>query len=169
VDITANGTRWARERAARQILEAMMKTSEYEKTFVEQIHDQGIAEGEVKGVLGLGLVADHRVELAHQPLEASGVEAGEFVTLHCVSAFPRDAGRPVISACHDEYLRPRRLVACSLTRVIAAFTCARRVRGSVLVSQAAGWPAFSRGSAWRITQSRRAGSAATRTRSTSPG
>ena len=26
-----------------------MKTSEYEKTFVEQIHDQGIAEGEVKG------------------------------------------------------------------------------------------------------------------------
>jgi len=35
--------------AARQILEAMMKTSEYEKTFVEQIHDQGKAEGELKG------------------------------------------------------------------------------------------------------------------------
>jgi hypothetical protein len=35
--------------AARQILEAMMTTSEYEKTFVEKIHDQGIAEGEVKG------------------------------------------------------------------------------------------------------------------------
>ena len=35
--------------AARQILEAMMTTSEYEKTFVERIHDQGIAEGEAKG------------------------------------------------------------------------------------------------------------------------
>jgi hypothetical protein len=35
--------------AARQILEAMMKTREYEKTFVEKIHDQGIAEGEAKG------------------------------------------------------------------------------------------------------------------------
>jgi hypothetical protein len=27
----------------------MMKTREYEKTFVEKIHDQGIAEGEAKG------------------------------------------------------------------------------------------------------------------------
>ena len=35
--------------AARQILEAMMTTSEYEKTFVERIHDQGIAEGEARG------------------------------------------------------------------------------------------------------------------------
>jgi predicted transposase YdaD len=35
--------------AARQILEAMMTTSEYEKTFVERIHDQGIIEGEAKG------------------------------------------------------------------------------------------------------------------------
>jgi hypothetical protein len=35
--------------AARQILEALMKTSEYEKTFVEKIHDQGLAEGEAKG------------------------------------------------------------------------------------------------------------------------
>ena len=35
--------------AARQILEAMMTTSEYEKTFVERIHDEGIAEGEAKG------------------------------------------------------------------------------------------------------------------------
>ena len=35
--------------AARQILEAMMTTSEYEKTFVERIHDQGIAKGEAKG------------------------------------------------------------------------------------------------------------------------
>ena len=26
-----------------------MQTSEYEKTFVERIHDQGIAEGEAKG------------------------------------------------------------------------------------------------------------------------
>jgi hypothetical protein len=39
--------------AARQILEAMMTTSEYEKTFVERIHDQGIAEGEAKAVLRL--------------------------------------------------------------------------------------------------------------------
>ena len=35
--------------AARQILEAMMTTSEYEKTFVERIHDQGLAEGEARG------------------------------------------------------------------------------------------------------------------------
>ncbi len=35
--------------AARHLLEAMMTTSEYEKTFVEKIHDQGIAEGEAKG------------------------------------------------------------------------------------------------------------------------
>jgi len=35
--------------AARHLLEAMMTTSEYQKTFVEKIHDQGIAEGEAKG------------------------------------------------------------------------------------------------------------------------
>jgi hypothetical protein len=35
--------------AARHLLEAMMTTSEYEKTFVERIHDQGIAEGEERG------------------------------------------------------------------------------------------------------------------------
>ena len=35
--------------AARQILEAMMSTAEYEKTFIERIHDQGIAEGEARG------------------------------------------------------------------------------------------------------------------------
>jgi hypothetical protein len=39
--------------AARQILEAMMTTSEYEKTFVERIHDQGIAEGKAEAVLKL--------------------------------------------------------------------------------------------------------------------
>ena len=40
--------------AARQILAAMMMTtSEYEKTFVERIHDQGIAEGEARAVLKL--------------------------------------------------------------------------------------------------------------------
>jgi flagellar biosynthesis/type III secretory pathway protein FliH len=27
----------------------MMTTSEYEKTFIEKIHDEGIAEGEAKG------------------------------------------------------------------------------------------------------------------------
>jgi flagellar biosynthesis/type III secretory pathway protein FliH len=35
--------------AARQLLAAMMTTSEYEKTFIEKIHDQGIAEGEARG------------------------------------------------------------------------------------------------------------------------
>jgi hypothetical protein len=35
--------------AARQILEAMMTTGEYEKTFVERIHEQGVSEGEAKG------------------------------------------------------------------------------------------------------------------------
>jgi hypothetical protein len=34
--------------AARQLLEAMMTTSEYEKTFIEKIHDDGIAEGEAR-------------------------------------------------------------------------------------------------------------------------
>jgi hypothetical protein len=35
--------------AARQLLEAMMTTSKYEKTFIERIHDEGIAEGEARG------------------------------------------------------------------------------------------------------------------------
>ena len=35
--------------AARHLLEAMMTTSEYEKTLAERIHDQGMAEGEAKG------------------------------------------------------------------------------------------------------------------------
>ena len=35
--------------AARHILEAMMTTSEYQKTLAERIHDQGMAEGEAKG------------------------------------------------------------------------------------------------------------------------
>jgi hypothetical protein len=35
--------------AARQSLEAMMHTSEYEKTFVEELRDQGKAEGHVEG------------------------------------------------------------------------------------------------------------------------
>jgi hypothetical protein len=39
--------------AARQILEAMMTTSEYEKTFVERIHDDGKAEGKAEAVLRL--------------------------------------------------------------------------------------------------------------------
>ena len=39
--------------AARQILEAMMTTSEYEKTFVERIHDQGITQGKAEAVLKL--------------------------------------------------------------------------------------------------------------------
>lgn len=48
------------------------------------------------GVLSLALVPGHRVELPDQPLEASRIELGEFLTLHCASAFPREAGRPVI-------------------------------------------------------------------------
>jgi hypothetical protein len=39
--------------AARHILEAMMTTSEYEKTLAERIHDQGIAEGTAGAVLRL--------------------------------------------------------------------------------------------------------------------
>jgi len=35
--------------AARQLLEAMMTTSEYEKTLAERIHDQGMSEGEARG------------------------------------------------------------------------------------------------------------------------
>ena len=47
------------------------------------------------GVLSLALVPGHRVELPDQPLEASRIELGEFLTLHCASAFPREAGRPI--------------------------------------------------------------------------
>jgi hypothetical protein len=36
--------------AARHLLEAMMTTAEYEKTLVEKIHDQGIAEGKAEGI-----------------------------------------------------------------------------------------------------------------------
>src|SRR5580704_14328658 len=62
------------------------------------------------GVLSLALVSDHRVELPHQPLEAGGVEVGEFLTLHCISPFPgKRAARS--SACHHEYLREQWLVA----------------------------------------------------------
>jgi hypothetical protein len=39
--------------AARQTLEAMMQTSEYEKTFIERIHDQGEVKGEAKALLKL--------------------------------------------------------------------------------------------------------------------
>jgi hypothetical protein len=39
--------------AARHFLEAMMKTSEYAKTFVEEMRDQGKAEGKVEDVLKL--------------------------------------------------------------------------------------------------------------------
>jgi len=53
--------------AARQILEAMMTTSEYEKTFVERIHDQGIAEGEAKGK------AEGKAEDVLKLLDARGV------------------------------------------------------------------------------------------------
>jgi hypothetical protein len=44
--------------AARQILEAMMSTSEFERTFVERIRDQGISEGKAESVLRL-LDAQH--------------------------------------------------------------------------------------------------------------
>jgi hypothetical protein len=37
--------------AARHFLEAMMKTSEYAKTFVEEMRDQGEVTGEAKSVL----------------------------------------------------------------------------------------------------------------------
>jgi predicted transposase YdaD len=53
--------------AARQILEAMMTTSEYEKTFVERIHDQGIAEGEAKGK------AEGKAEAVLRLLDARGL------------------------------------------------------------------------------------------------
>jgi hypothetical protein len=51
--------------AARQILEAMMTTADYEKTFIERIHDQGIAEGEARG----------KAEAVLKLLEARGLAA----------------------------------------------------------------------------------------------
>jgi predicted transposase YdaD len=53
--------------AARQILEAMMTTAEYQKTFIERIHDQGIAEGEAKGE------ARGKAEAVLKLLEARGL------------------------------------------------------------------------------------------------
>jgi predicted transposase YdaD len=53
--------------AARQILEAMMTTSEYEKTFVERIHDEGIAEGEARGI------AEGKAEAVLRLLDVRGV------------------------------------------------------------------------------------------------
>lgn len=35
------------------ILEAMMRTSEYEKTFIERVHDEGKAEAKAEAVLRL--------------------------------------------------------------------------------------------------------------------
>lgn len=53
--------------AARQVLKAMMTTSEYEKTFIERIHDQGIAEGKAEG----------KAEAVLQLLGARGLTASE--------------------------------------------------------------------------------------------
>jgi hypothetical protein len=39
--------------AARHLLEAMMTTSEYEKTFIEKIHDEGKSEGIAEALLRL--------------------------------------------------------------------------------------------------------------------
>jgi len=55
--------------AARQILEAMMTTADYEKTFIERIHDQGIAEGEARGE------ARGKAEAVLKLLEARGLAA----------------------------------------------------------------------------------------------
>jgi hypothetical protein len=47
-------------------------------------------------VLGLGPVAGHGRQLARQPREASGVEAGELLAIHPASAFPHNyRPRPV--------------------------------------------------------------------------
>jgi hypothetical protein len=53
--------------AARQILEAMMTTADYEKTFIERIHDQGIAEGEARGK------AEGKAEAVLKLLDARGL------------------------------------------------------------------------------------------------
>ena len=44
-----------------------MKTREYEKTFIERIHDEGIAEGEAKGK------AEGKAEAVLRLLDARGV------------------------------------------------------------------------------------------------
>jgi len=57
-----------------------------------QVYERpGPHERLLHGVLRLALVPGHRVELPDQPLEASGVELGEFLTLHCIAPFP---GKP---------------------------------------------------------------------------
>jgi hypothetical protein len=68
--------------AARQILEAMMTTSEYEKTFVERIHDQGIAEGEAKG-------------------KAEGKAEGVLKLLDARHLAPSGAQRQQVTSCTD--------------------------------------------------------------------
>src|SRR5215468_8663968 len=49
--------------------------------------DPGPDERLLHGVLGLGPIAGHGIELAHQPWEAAGVEAGELLTIHGASVF----------------------------------------------------------------------------------
>lgn len=53
--------------AARQVLEAMMRTTEYEKTFIERIHDEGIAEGKAEGI------AKGKAEAVLRLLDARGL------------------------------------------------------------------------------------------------
>ena len=68
--------------AARQILEAMMTTSEYEKTFIERIHDEGIAEGEARG-------------------EAKGKAEGVLKLLDARGLAPSQEQRQRVASCAD--------------------------------------------------------------------
>jgi hypothetical protein len=80
--------------AARQFLEAMMHTSEYEKTFVEELHDQGKAEGHVEG-RAEGLVEG----------KAAGIAEGEARSvlriLDARRLAPSDEQRQRIISCTD--------------------------------------------------------------------
>jgi hypothetical protein len=54
---------------ARQLLEALMRTTEYQKTLAERIHDEGKAEGTAEHILrildvrGIALTAEQREQV----------------------------------------------------------------------------------------------------------
>lgn len=90
--------------AARQVLEAMMRTTNYEKTFIERIHDEGIAEGEAKGK------AEGKAEAVLRLLDARGLA-------------PTDAQRRQVTACTDpaqlDLWFDRAIAATTATEVFA--------------------------------------------------
>ncbi len=63
--------------AARHLLEAMMTTSEYEKTFIEKIHDEGKSQGIAEALLRLMSARGRTPAQAQQTRVPSGTDAAQ--------------------------------------------------------------------------------------------